>query len=97
MGSRVLGGQSTRHGQGISMMEWSVPTAELIHLSWVRSKLLWHEDTIIKYLQLKGYLKSIETEGHTDRWWWVTVAHSYLAGVRVQERIQLNTPKYYLA
>lgn len=37
VGSRVLVGQSTRHSQGISMMERSIPMAEVIHLSWVRS------------------------------------------------------------
>lgn len=35
----------------------------------VRAELLWHEDTIAKYLQLEGYLKSMEVESHTDSWW----------------------------
>lgn len=51
--------QSTRTGQGISVMKQSVPVGAVIHLSWVQSELRWCEGTIIKHLQAKGYLKSI--------------------------------------
>lgn len=54
---------------GISVMEQSVPTAELIHLSLVRSELLWQEDTIIKCLQPERDLKSMEEDSHTDSLW----------------------------
>lgn len=59
---------------GISVMEQSVPTAELIHLSLVRSELLWQEDTIIKCLQPERDLKSMDVDSHTDSWW-VAIAH----------------------
>lgn len=49
-GAEFLWGESTRNGPGISMMEWSVPISEVIHLSRVRSEPHWHEGTIIKYL-----------------------------------------------
>lgn len=35
--SRVLVGESSRHRRGVSVMERSVPIAEVIRVSWVRS------------------------------------------------------------
>lgn len=65
-------GQSIGNSEGISMMEWSVPISEVIHLSRVRLELHWHEGTIIK--NPKGYLKSMEADTHPDTQW-VTTAH----------------------
>lgn len=35
--SRVLVGESTGRRRGVPVMEWSVPIAEVIRVSWVRS------------------------------------------------------------
>lgn len=51
-GAEFLWGQSSSNGQGISMMEHSVPVSEVIHLSRVPSELYWRESTIIQYLQM---------------------------------------------
>lgn len=59
-GAEFLWGQSTRNGQGISMMEHSVPVPEVLHLSWVPSSPQWCESTIIKCLQPKWHPKSIQ-------------------------------------
>lgn len=55
-------GQGPGNGQGISVMEQSVPIPTAIHLSWTQSEPHWREGTIIKCLQGKGYLKSIEVD-----------------------------------
>lgn len=57
-----LWGQGTRNGQGVSVMERSVPISTVIHSSWAQSELRWLEGTIRKYLQAKGYLRSVEVD-----------------------------------
>ena len=62
VGAAFLWGQGTRNGQGISVMEWSVPISAVIHSSWARAEPRWREGTIRKYLQAKGYLRPVEVD-----------------------------------